>query len=376
LTSRAIDVCLSHLSLSEDSALRRLPRQPKRARDTKFLDNFDDKTLYFDCFWHHANSDRIWLIGPAPTNLKNHYKRATYTALPSGKQLRAKHNFSLSVMATSLFDVPAGTTAISIEFDGQIYVADVQPSLASDFVGENLLFTLSKNNDLAWIKCWADYHVRHHDISSIVFFDNGSSAYDCAAIENVLTDIKGLKKFSVISVPFPYGYKDEALKVNPYWPQFLQVACMSIVLRRFGAVANSITNLDIDELAVSDEPICNLAKTSDIGILAMKGGWVEPIADDGADLVDHRSYSSIQKDEKKSQVTAGKWVIDPARKWLEKPSVFPYMHWIEGRPLFGKRYFGNAHFLHFKAINTGWKVNRQKPKDFDEDLYEKRQIKW
>lgn len=374
-SSKKMDIKLSTVRLNSSSDVKRLPRSPNRIRPKKFISNFDAQTLYFDCFYSNDGGE-VLCIGPAPTNLKKYYKRATYRALPSGHDVKAKHFFSLSVMSTRLQNVPIGTTHIEMCFANENFQIQVQPSLSNEFSNENVLFTLSKNNDLAWIKYWADYHVRHHGVSAIVFFDNGSNAYNVDAIHACLADIPGLEKICVISVPYPYGYKDDILKVNPYWPQFLQVSCMSIVLRRFGVNANSIVNLDIDELAVSDGQICSLVKSTDIGILSMKGVWIEPIAEEGSDQVDHRSFSTVKKNPEESHVSAGKWVIDPSRKWLAKYNVFPYMHWIEGRPLLGRRYIGNAHFLHFKAINTGWKVNRHKPQLFDDLIHEKQPIKW
>ena len=375
MATQNVPIVMSHLELPEKGSLRRLPRQPKRPRDQSFIDNFDARTLYFDCFWHHDRSD-ILLIGGAATNLKKYFKQATFRALPSKQLLKARHYFSLSVMRTDLVEAPADTTAIEIEFAGQRFEVEVRTNLSQQFADQNILFTLSKNNDLDWIRFWADYHVRKHGVSAIVLFDNGSTDYDNSAIEETLATVHGLKQFTVASVPYPYGYKDEILKVNPYWPQFLQVALMSIVVRRFGAYASSIVNLDVDELAVADGKVCELVKSTDMGILALKGVWIEPIADENADGRDHRSFNTKLRDEDLSRCDAGKWVVDPSRKWIEKPFVFPYMHWIERRPLIGKRYVDGAHFLHFKAINTGWKTNRQQPQEFNDKQHLRLEIEW
>lgn len=368
-------IALSTTRLDEASEIKRLPKQPHRPRDEKFLSTFDFTTLYYDCFWDQ-NAKDILCIGPTPTNLKPHYRKAVYRAMPSGKQVKAKHYFSLTVMTTHLKDVPSDTTAIEMHFAGERHLMQVQSNKCDIFARENLMFTLSKNNDLKWIDFWADYHVRKQNVSTIILFDNGSDQYEIDDLLEKLAGVKGLKKAVVVSMPYPYCAKDEILKVNPYWAHFLQIALMSIVLRRFGMSANAILNLDIDELANSNgaADVFHLAERSSLGILAMKGIWVEPIAENA--YGDHRDFCVVAQDEKKSFCTAGKWAIDPKRKWFKKLKVFPYMHWIENRAQLGRRYVEGVHFWHFKGINTNWKLNRAAPMKFDPELHERRKIEF
>ncbi|TDQ64519.1 hypothetical protein ATL17_2539 [Maritalea mobilis] len=367
------DVCFSTIRLDADSSVQRLPKNPKRDRPQKFLESFDFNTLYYDCFWDETERD-VLCVGPTPTNLKAHYKKAIYKALPSGKAVKAKHFFSLTVMTTQLKDVPPDTVEIEMQFADEVHLMHVQANSCGQFEGENLMFTLSKNNDLNWIKFWADYHVRHQKVSSIILFDNGSDQYEIGDLVETLQTVKGLQKVLVASMPYPYCAKDEILKVNPYWAHFLQIALMTIVLRRFGMKAKSILNLDIDELANSNgaADVFTLAEQSNLGILAMKGVWVEPIVE--GNFGDHRDFTSVAKDEKRNYCYAGKWAIDPKRKWFKKLKVFPYMHWIENRAQLGRRYVEGVHFWHFKGINTNWKLDRAKPMEFDPEIHEKRDI--
>lgn len=367
------DECFSTIRLDADRSVQRLPKNPKRERPQKFLESFDFTTLYYDCFWDEIERD-VLCVGPTPTNLKAHYKKATYKALPSGKVVKAKHFFSLTVMTTQLKDVPKDTVEIEMQFADEMHLMNVQANSCAQFEGENLMFTLSKNNDLNWIKFWADYHVRHQKVSSIILFDNGSDQYEIGDLVETLQTVKGLQKVLVASMPYPYCAKDEILKVNPYWAHFLQIALMTIVLRRFGMKAKSILNLDIDELANSNgaDDVFTLAEQSSLGILAMKGVWVEPIAE--GNWGDHRDFNSVAKDEKRNYCYAGKWAIDPKRKWFKKLKVFPYMHWIENRAQLGRRYVEGVHFWHFKGINTNWKLNRAEPMPFDPEIHEKRDI--
>ncbi|AVX05844.1 hypothetical protein MXMO3_03339 [Maritalea myrionectae] len=366
---------LSTVQLDNASDVKRRPKYPERERPEKFLASFDFTTLYYDCFWDQNTKD-VLCVGPTPTNLRPHFKRAVYRALPSGKQIKAKHFFSLTVMSTQLKDVPVDTTAIEMHFAGEPHLMPVQPNGCDEFSRENLMFTLSKNNDLKWIKFWAEYHVRKQNVSAIILFDNGSDQYEMDDLIKTLTDIDGLKKVLVVSMPYPYCAKDEILRVNPYWAHFLQIALMSIVLRRFGMGANAILNLDIDELANSNgqADVFQLAEQSSLGILAMKGVWVEPIAE--SEFGDHRDFCVVAKNKKQSHCYGDKWAIDPKRKWYKKLKVFPYMHWIENRPQLGRRYVEGVHFWHFKGINTNWKLNRATPMQFDPEIHERRNIEF
>jgi len=373
LFPKLINCELSTFRLPTDTPNPRTPRRPNLPRSDEFMRNFDAHSVYFDCFWH--KNDDVMLIGPAPTNHKKSYKKAEFYALPSRKKLSTKHHFSLSIMSSLLRNVPRCTTEIELVFDGIRETLKVQRSLADEFSGKNILFTLSKNNDLNWIRFWADYHVRHHGVNAVVIFDNGSSSYTTKEIESTLSTVQGLDAYTVISVPFPYGFKDEVLKTNPYWPQFLQMFCMSLVLRRFAPDANTIINMDIDELAFGNgESVCDLAKSSDMGLLSMKGKWVEAIPSEGEDFGDHRDYRTIRSDPKAAHCLAGKWVLDPSRKWVKNLRVFPYMHWIERRALLGRRYIDGVFFWHFRAINTNWKTNRAKVIPFDPALHERHSV--
>ena len=53
-----------------------------------------------------------------------------------------------------------------------------------------------------------------------------------------------------------------------------------------------------------------------------------------------------------------KWAIDPTRSWFKNLAVHPYMHWVQGRPRFGKSTPPGVFYRHFRGINTNWKDRR------------------
>jgi hypothetical protein len=345
--------------LPEHSALRRLPRKPDRARPEAFLAAFETRALYYDVFWH-ADGRRVLLMGPPPVNLAGAYRKAKFTALPSGRPLSARRHPSLSVMTTELRDVPSGTEAIGIAFAGHQLVAPIGANLSPAFAGRRLLFTMSRDNDLDWIRLWAAHHAARHGTDAVVVFDNGSTRYGPAEIAATLAGVPGIERVAVPSWPWAFGRTDGAVKVDPYWAHFLQITSMGVLLRRMGAQAEAILNCDIDELAHAPEgaSLYALARGTSHGLLAMKGQWVEPVPEPGVTPRDHADFPFRLTDQKARFCRAGKWVIEPSRPWLQRLGVHPYWHWIEGRPLLAKRYAGGAFFWHFRGINTGWKEDR------------------
>jgi hypothetical protein len=359
--ARLIHATSATAFLPEAQTLRRLPRAAGKPRPAAFLERFEDRALVYDCF-RHADGQRILLVGPPPMNLAPHYRQARYTALPSNAPLRARHHASLSTMITELSGAPTGTTAVRFSLAGSDHELAVGPNLAEQFAGKRVVFTMSKDNDLAWVAEWARWHVKLQGANSVVFFDNGSMRYATGEIEETLLAIDGLGKVAVLDWPFRYGMTDEALNVNPFYVLFLQVSSMSVALRRMAAGAYGLMNCDVDELVATPpgETAFDLAHVARQGLLVMRGRYMEPVPTGGAPGTrTHRNYHHMFGDQRRAASRPRKWVLDPMRPWVrDNLSVHPYMHWIDGRPWFGKSASEHVFYRHFRAINTGWKDDR------------------
>lgn len=360
--------------LAEGAPLRRLPRRPQQKRPKEFMDRFEDRALVYDCFWH-ACGEHILLVGPPPMNLLPVLRAASYAALPSGAHLHPRFHASLSTMLTELSNAPADTTAVRMTVDDQVFDMPVQPNHSAEFAGRRVLFTMSQDNDLGWIAEWARWHAKMHGTDAIVFFDNGSSRYGTAEIEETLLGVEGIAKVAVQSWPHTYGMTDPALSLNPFYILFLQVSSMSVALRRYAAEAHGLLNCDIDELVrtPAGTTIFDICKQSSHGLVAMRGRFIEPEPDAGAPAEGrtHRHYCRYHADPKQAVSRPNKWIIDPTRAWVKKLSVRPYMHWIEGRPWFSKSTPDGVYYRHFRGINTNWKHERTEPRhDSHDDLIE------
>lgn len=353
-----LPVASSYAALSADNPVKRLPRAPGRPRDDAFTAAFDARTLFYDCFWH-VDSNRILLVGPPPYSLWPQYKAARFVAKPSGAPLKPRFHASLSTMITEV-PAPADTTVLEVTLAGETFTLPVRPNSCAELSGKRILFTINKNNELGWIREWAAFHARMHGADTAVVVDDGSTAYDVEEVHRVLKSVPGVTHVAVPSWPYSFGPIDKAVRTNPYWARFLQIASMSMVLRRYGERAYGLLNCDIDELAgtKSGRSIYDLAHQSHGGLVAFRGTWIEAAPPSrGA----HRDYSQRLTDPAKALSQQRKWALDPSRQWVRRLAVHPYWHWIEGRALFSKSMPEDARYWHFKGINTNWKQPRTTP---------------
>lgn len=360
---RLLPAAHSAAFLSSVGQLRRAIRSPEKPRPAEFLARYEALALVYDAFWHH-DGRCVLLVGPPPLNLKPALRAARYLALPSRVPLHFAYHASLSTMITELTGAPDGTTAIEMSVDDQVFELPLQPNHSDAFSGSRMLFAMSRNNELGWIKEWATWHARLHGTDAIVVFDNGSTAYGTGEIEETLLNINGLRRVTVQSWPYAFGLTDHALKVNPYWSHFLQISSMSVALRRYGAKAFGLLNCDPDELAAthSGRPIYDLLAEARRGLVVFRGSWIEAIGGPVArSLTRHRDFRHRLLDTVAAQSRPGKWVLDPTHDWVARLNVHPYWHWVAGRPWFGKSMPPDAFYRHFKAINTNWKEGRTAP---------------
>ena len=311
----------SSAELPIESIFRRRPRRGWLKRDANFLQAFEDRILLYDVF-RDVDGKRILLIGPPPMNLMPEFNRATFTALPSGKTIATKFHVSRSTIIIEACEAPLDTDSIKINICNEEFILPVQPNHSQTFAAKNVLFSMNRNNNLAWIEEWARFHVETQKVQSIILFDNESDAYGVADIENILTGISHLDQFLVMPAPFKFGPVDRGVMLHPYYPRFLQISHMSIALHRFAAHANGLLNMDIDELAYTPgkESVFDLAKERNSGLLMMKGEWVESVAN--GEIYDHRDYHYVLRDFRRL-LCANKWAVDPTRSWVRNSTTSP-----------------------------------------------------
>lgn len=342
--------------LDQTSQLRRLPRAPGRSRPSSFHENFEDRCLYYDAFWY-GGQGQILLVGPPPLNLGPALDAASYRALPCGTNLSARLFASRSTMITELEGAPWGTEAIEVTIGNEIYEVSVGRDFSTDLSDAQILFAINKNNDLAWIARWADWHVKNHGTDTAIVFDNGSTRYGLEDLKETLRSTAGLARAIVFSMPQKFGPLDKWVLTHHFWPRFLQISAVNIALRRFGMKAKGLINCDIDELVYSgDVSAYQLASESNWGVLRMRGQWIEAVYDGPAPR-DHLGYF-YRHNGMRAKLSPPKFVLDPSRDWVRDLGVHPYLHRVHFAPSGARRYSGKAVFWHFRGINTNWKEDR------------------
>lgn len=331
----------------------RRPRFALKRRPPAFHDAFEDRVLFYDCFRHH-DGQRVLLVGPPPVNLD--YSRIVVEA--GGSRLNVRFHVSRSVSIAEVEAVPEAVHELRVRFAGETFALAIQPSACPDLAGRRLIFTINRDNDLGWIREWALWHARNHGADAAVVVDNGSTTYSPADIAETLAGVPGMARVAVPSWPHRFGPVDPAVFNNPYWSRFLQIGSMSMVLRRYGMGTAGMLDCDVDELAVtnSGRSVFDLARESRGGLIAFRGRWVEAVAESGSSgTPPHRHYRQLLADRRRSRSRPRKWALDPSRDWVQRLSVHPYWHWIEGRPRGAKTMSNDASYRHFRAISTNWK---------------------
>ena len=249
---------------------------------------------------------RILLVGPPPYGID--YKSATFIARPSGAQLTARLHASISVMITELIGAPSGTTAIDAMVAGETLSLPVQANSCTDLAGRKLLFSINKNNDLAWIREWVEYHARVHGTDAVILVDNGSNRYEPREIVETIASVPGIAVAGVPSWPYKFGPLDKAM-LEDHWARFLQIGSMSVILRRYGELAYGLLDCDVDELAGthSGQSMYDLAKNSKGGLVVFRGTWIEAVGQGAR----HRDYTQHLRDPKAAHSPQRKWALDP-----------------------------------------------------------------
>ncbi len=346
----------SMAALPPGSAPVRKPRFGWKKRGSGFLAGFERHVLFYDVF-RHMDGKTVLLVGPPPRNLFSMLKGARFS-VDKKSDLAVRFHVSQSVMIVEVTGAPADADELRVEAGGQEFRLAIQPNHSTSLAGARVIFTISKNNPLSWIRGWADYHHRFHGADTLVLVDNGSTNASLAEIAAEL-EKTGIENIFLLSMPYIFGAIDDAVLFNPFWTNFLQNCINSIVLRRFAGRARGLLNCDIDELArARNAPdIFAMLDMAPKGLVVMNGAWIEahPFR---SDFGDHRNFGFRLQDAEQRVCREKKWVLDPGQDWVQNLGVHPYWHWIEGRPRGAKHMTDDAFFWHFKGINSNWKVHR------------------
>lgn len=349
---------LSSVILDEAQEMRRVPAEPNRKRPDWFWDRFDTTTLFYDCFAHHG-SDEVLLVGPSPINLEEAYDSAKFYS--ADKELDFERFGTRVTHVTKLKNVDQNAASITAKISGQQFDIPISDSYADLFADKNVLIGLNKNNDLQWIRDWANYYVRVHGANAIIVFENGSDRYDLDAVAETLAQVEGLDAVAIVDVPFKFGSLDPAFFSYPERHKFMQPCLLEIALRRFCARANGFMQIDFDELLqpLDGENIFERARSSADGVLYFAGKWMSSCVKEGAPNQRHRDFKFLDRPIVRD-ICPTKYVLAPQHEKMRNLNIIPQVHrvWDIAADKRMKKQIVST-FWHFKGINSNWKLSRR-----------------
>jgi hypothetical protein len=221
----------------------------------------------------------------------------------------------------------------------------------------------SKDNPLLWIREWAYFLAKAHGCNAILFYDNGSTAYEIEEIQQTLNSVPGIEAASVIAWPYKFGPRGGPTAY--IWDSdFSQYGLLEHARHRFLATAHSVLQTDIDELVLTEggASVFDLAASSTTGLIRFDGTWVENATAEPPDPLVRRHRDYRYFDVQSSGVrTHKKWAAVPERC----PSSAQWcVHWVANMtpdPVASAQ----AITRHFMAIVTNWGTQRWRPEAVD-----------
>jgi len=361
---------LSSVRLSS-FGLRREPPRPVAHREPGYEERYDFDTLFYDLF-AAADGRAILGITPPLLNCEPQIRAARFRRDPESELL--PHTFLLSPHGALLrVEVPDGALprTLSMQIGGRAVTVPIRPSHCAAFAGRRVIFTLSKDNPLAWIQDWARYNVRVHGADAAIIYDNGSRRYDVSRLRDALAEVDGLRASLVVDWPFPFGPQNGP---NGEWDSaYCQHRALAHARFRYCALAAAFLNSDVDELVVPLEgrTVFEQLAASGEPCLTYRGRWVTAFRSRlrrHAWLPWYRSGEQLRHTdcvflEAGEPAYPNKWVADP-RQCAD--NVVWLAHTIEGLPGAAaqakdeKRPTTQAiEFRHCRQISTGWKYRRR-----------------
>jgi hypothetical protein len=378
----ATDLALAHpdiavaapVLLDPARPLRRIPLGPELDRPQSFHDRFDDDAVFYDVFRDHTGR-HVYLIGPMALNLAPLIDNLEIFGHPSGTSARPRihHGIQAEILRVTL---PKGDTHLRFTFGEQPVEVAIQPNRSDAFRGDRIVFTINKDNDLAWIADWARFYVAEHGATAAVVYDNGSTGYSLDDLRTTLAAVPGLEKFLVIPWPYRFGSMDDVFtghKFGGNWAMFAQPPKFTQFFRRYGMRARSILNADIDELVMSPfrRSVFKAVERSPFGLLRFNRMWVlNARAEDG---VPRHAQFVIRKKGVAARDRGKKWAIAPGRAFFASWRAQPWTHQVRGWfNLSGSS--GAFYGYHFIGISRSWYWDRTEQITFDPKLHVKDQL--
>jgi hypothetical protein len=318
--------CLSTVALAS-FGLRRDPPRPLDDRQPGYLDLFDFGTLFYDVF-RGTDPQEVMLVGPPLLNCAGLLDSLIFHLPGQNGVIRWDYvpgrsdyqpNFKIRLRHPAL----ASAERLQIDADGQRIEVRVQPNGGSRFAGRRMILTLSKDNPLLWVRDWVEFNLRVHQADAVLVYDNGSSAYGIAELEDLLSGIPGIAALAV-SWPFPYGPNVGRRNIQDSF--FCQPGALDHARWRYCAPARGVLNNDIDELTVPQrgDSIFRFLERSGKAAIVYPGLWADtpPANPPKSGIFHHGDFLYSQRWRIiPGWLRPGRWLL--RTKWVVQPALCP-----------------------------------------------------
>jgi hypothetical protein len=339
---------IAGVTLARSSGLLREMPRPVNLRPPEYGQQFDaDTVFYASC----RALDPAWVVlfGPPLANLEEPVVSAVRSALPAdGRSINVRHlDRHSQIWVRTESDVLYFRDA---PFEQQEF--PVQPNLCGLFRHKRVVFTLSKDNDLAWIRDWAFFYARHHGCDAVLVYDNNSSRYRSRQISDALSGIPGMGTVVVVDWPFKFGPVGGG--ELPWDSNYCKFGFFEHARHSFLRLASACVNADVDELVLTRDctSVVDKVLKSRTGYLNYVGVWVENARTGNPTSRRHRDYLHVLRDG--GERAEPKWTIAPMRC---PPEYQWAAHNVAELPFDAEQSQGVL-YRHFRGISTNWKEAR------------------
>lgn len=364
------DVATRLLYVPSSAALpegvRRGSARPPELRDESYESQFDWDTFVYDGF----HDDGVYHL-IAPPLWGQDWRIDMAAAFGTvGADLLAMQWLDKSLrIKARLRPGSAVTTTMVVPFlqSNPVSLTIGTPARNDIFAGQRVLVTMSKDNEIAWIRDWIRFHVRVHGATGVLIYDNGSQRYTPQELLDGLSDLE-VGAIVVVSWPFKYGPQG-ILKTNTHWDSnFCQHGGLEHARYFFLQKALSFLNCDVDELVVPADGRRSVFDEAEQrpGYVYFYGQWIEPLTIDGGksppiDQRRHRDFVLRKSDPEARFHGAHKYCVAMTRL---TDAMQCATHRIVDAQHHGQYAFSDTPlsqefvYRHFKAINTNWRWQR------------------
>ena len=345
--------------------IARKPIRPEHLQGEDFREQFDYKTFYYDLFCDDGSiicisppdwgfdSEVDWASSFSPFGPKNPVIQ------PLDRSLRVVKETSDGV------DKPS-TVRFNFKDNGSLESAPLSSSQNNIFADQRVLLTMSKDNQVSWIRDWAKFHREVHGATGLLIYDNNSSSYTAEAL---LAEISDLPLESIVVVDWRFKYGPQGMTSGgSYWDSdFCQYGGLEHARYFFLSRSSSFLQCDVDELVLPlklGASVFEVAEHVQYPIY-FPGQWIEAVDKENfrpkaVELRRHADFAHVHRDGSRRFQASRKYCVS-VKNLTQDMQVATHAVKVannrgEAFPSVGVG--DEFRYCHFKAITNNWKWTR------------------